>query len=807
MSTPPSVAAATAALPPPGCRVIGFDRDPDAATRAALAAEQPPHDAPRPFGEMRQTLAAIGLAAVDGIVFDLGVSSFQLDQGERGFSFQVDGPSTCAWRARADRGRSRQRLDEPELARLLFDLGDEPQARSIARAIAAARRQPRSRPRPRSPPWWRGPRAAQGPATRRPAPSRRCGWRSTTRSASSSAARRRRGAAAARRPAGRGLVPFRARTRWSSASSIGVAGGRRSLAQSAARSHSRRRAGAGSRHGVVKPGPPERAANPRARSARLRVAERLAAGRACADRAKRSAHGRSPREPRLPRHRGLLAAGCRGRLRSSSSTRSATSSASWPRSRRRSSRSAEARSPLEADLELSHPPRPPRAAGRAARHGRGPGRPPVAGAAQLPDWSSCSGPRRRCRHAALGGRGPAAGETVAADGRFGLGRLMAAPARPRPSRTRSVALAKGRGRLARRRRCSRWRFGSIGLRLVDMVGWQPEAPAQAVRPVPATPPAGADPRPAAPRSSTATAFVLATNSCGFRASKPIRPGSSTRRGAARLAAILPGVDARRAAAPASRPRAASPGSSTESRPRSSRPSWSSGCRASSSAPPSIASTPRAVAAGHVIGFVEHRHGDGQAGVERSSTRGCAGGRGPVALSLDLRSSRSCARSCSTRIAGSLDRRQCDGARPGPASCWPWSSLPDFDPNRVGDVHRIEYPQPQHREVYELGSVFKILTIAAACWIPARSGVRTGSTPPASWRSAAHRIGDDHAKNQWLSVPRSSSTRPTSARRGWLRGRRCAVLEDFFSAESASTSRPRSRSPRWSGRARPRNGPR
>ena len=89
---------------------------------------------------MRAALAAIGVAAVDGIVFDLGVSSFQLDQGERGFSFQVDGPLDMRMsRSGPSAADLVQELSEPELARLLFTLGDEPQARSVARAIVKAR--------------------------------------------------------------------------------------------------------------------------------------------------------------------------------------------------------------------------------------------------------------------------------------------------------------------------------------------------------------------------------------------------------------------------------------------------------------------------------------------------------------------------------------------------------------------------------------------------------------------------------------------------------------------------------------------
>ena len=124
------------------CRVLGIDRDPDAVARGqSLAAEHPGFTMVHaPFGEMRARLAAMGFASVDGIVFDLGVSSFQLDQSERGFSFQSDGPLDMRMaRSGPSAADLVNELAEPELARLLFIHGDEPQARSIARAIVAAR--------------------------------------------------------------------------------------------------------------------------------------------------------------------------------------------------------------------------------------------------------------------------------------------------------------------------------------------------------------------------------------------------------------------------------------------------------------------------------------------------------------------------------------------------------------------------------------------------------------------------------------------------------------------------------------------
>ena len=77
------------------CTLWALDRDPDAIARgAALAAAFPGrlHLLQARFGDMAAELAARGITRLDGIVLDLGVSSFQLDEAERGFSLRFDGP-------------------------------------------------------------------------------------------------------------------------------------------------------------------------------------------------------------------------------------------------------------------------------------------------------------------------------------------------------------------------------------------------------------------------------------------------------------------------------------------------------------------------------------------------------------------------------------------------------------------------------------------------------------------------------------------------------------------------------------------
>lgn len=125
------------------CKVYGIDRDPNVGLLAdALAREFPGHFlflAGR-FSAMVSLLEAVGVTQVDGIVMDLGVSSMQLDQAERGFSFGKDAPLDMRMGAE---GRSAADLiahgTEAELADIFYQYGEERASRRIARAIVHAR--------------------------------------------------------------------------------------------------------------------------------------------------------------------------------------------------------------------------------------------------------------------------------------------------------------------------------------------------------------------------------------------------------------------------------------------------------------------------------------------------------------------------------------------------------------------------------------------------------------------------------------------------------------------------------------------
>lgn len=121
----------------PQGRVIAFDADPSAASAAP--------DDPRlvlvhaNFRALADELARRSIAALDGVLYDLGVSSMQLDEGERGFSFRTDAPLDM--RLDPTQGETAAEFiaerDETELADAIFRYGEERSSRRIARALKA----------------------------------------------------------------------------------------------------------------------------------------------------------------------------------------------------------------------------------------------------------------------------------------------------------------------------------------------------------------------------------------------------------------------------------------------------------------------------------------------------------------------------------------------------------------------------------------------------------------------------------------------------------------------------------------------
>jgi 16S rRNA (cytosine1402-N4)-methyltransferase len=134
---------AAAILGQAACTLWAIDRDPDAIARgAALAAAHPGrlHLIEGSFGDMLALLHARGVTALDGVVLDLGVSSFQIDDPARGFSFRHDGPLDMRMSRRGPSAADLvAELDEAELADTLYQFGEERLSRRIARAIVTAR--------------------------------------------------------------------------------------------------------------------------------------------------------------------------------------------------------------------------------------------------------------------------------------------------------------------------------------------------------------------------------------------------------------------------------------------------------------------------------------------------------------------------------------------------------------------------------------------------------------------------------------------------------------------------------------------
>ena len=125
------------------CSLNAIDRDPD----TQLLAEALARDFPGlfffhagAFGDMQTLLGGNAVGGIDAIVMDIGVSSMQLDQAQRGFSFMQDGPLDMRM---AQAGQSAadivNGMEEKPLADLIYTYGEERKSRHIARAIVAAR--------------------------------------------------------------------------------------------------------------------------------------------------------------------------------------------------------------------------------------------------------------------------------------------------------------------------------------------------------------------------------------------------------------------------------------------------------------------------------------------------------------------------------------------------------------------------------------------------------------------------------------------------------------------------------------------
>ena len=337
------------------------------------------------------------------------------------------------------------------------------------------------------------------------------------------------------------------------------------------------------------------------------------------------------------------------------------------------------------------------------------------------------------------------------------------------------ALVKGRGRLRVLGALFALAFLSIGLRLLDMVGWQAEGTGRAAVV------AGADePVAALGRADIVdrNGVVLATNLRvpGVHAdpSRLVDKAGAARR----LAAILPGVDAAELQRRLEKSRRFA-WIKHRITPEEQEAVLELGLPGVEFSAAEHRVYPKGKLASHVAGFV-NIDGNGQAGIERSQQARLTQGGGALVLSLDLRIQQI----VREELLDAHRRFRSIGANAmvldlTTGELLAMVSLPDFDPNRVGDVKRIEYLNRNLAEVYELGSVFKILTIAAAL---DTGKVRLKDRFDATGKLVIgrHKIGDDHAKNKWLSVSEifEYSSNIGTARMAFAAGG-APVLEDFF----------------------------
>lgn len=274
----------TALLDIAPCHVIALDRDPDAIAAGQALAE---HYGDRlrliegRFGDMIELLAAEGVDDVDGVTLDLGVSSMQLDEVHRGFSFRASGPLDMRMeRSGSSAADLVNEADEAELADIIWRYGEERRSRRVARAIIEARRDKRIETTGELAEIVRRAVGPQGRDGSDPATRTFQALRIAVNDELGELERGLLGAGQMLAPGGRlAVVSFH------------------SLEDRAVKDFVRSRAGrvpAPSRHlpplesrpaelrdltrKPTLPSPAEVAANPRARSARLRVAEKIAAG-------------------------------------------------------------------------------------------------------------------------------------------------------------------------------------------------------------------------------------------------------------------------------------------------------------------------------------------------------------------------------------------------------------------------------------------------------------------------------------------------------------------------------------------------
>jgi 16S rRNA (cytosine1402-N4)-methyltransferase len=124
-----------------GGRLIAFDRDPQAAPVAAALADPRFHFVRTPFSRLSATLASLGLSRLHGLLLDLGVSSPQIDEAARGFSWRADAPLDMRMDSTAGLTAAQWLASAPyeELLRVIRDYGEERFAASIAKAVVARR--------------------------------------------------------------------------------------------------------------------------------------------------------------------------------------------------------------------------------------------------------------------------------------------------------------------------------------------------------------------------------------------------------------------------------------------------------------------------------------------------------------------------------------------------------------------------------------------------------------------------------------------------------------------------------------------